>query len=86
MFIFKPTGERMGAMIAKDGITPAVLAIGQRMMSSARLDYAVMLVIVADMVMKPTPHDVGVLAGMAVVVAAAPRSPSAATGRWYRRR
>jgi hypothetical protein len=69
MLVFKPTGERMGAMVAKDGVTPAVLAIGQRMMSWARLDYAVMLVIIADMVLKPTLHDIGVLAGMAMVVA-----------------
>ncbi|PBB26463.1 MULTISPECIES: DUF2269 family protein [unclassified Mesorhizobium] len=70
MLIFKPTGERMGAMIANEGITPAVLAIGQRMMSAARFDYAVMLVIVADMVLKPTTHDIGILAGMALVMAA----------------
>jgi len=68
MFIFKPTGERMGAMIAKEGVTPSVLAIGQRMMSAARFDYAVMLVIVADMVLKPTMHDVGILAGMILVL------------------
>ena len=68
MFIFKPTGERMGAMIAKDGITPAVLAIGQRMMSAARFDYAVMLVVIADMVFKPSVHDIGILAGMVLVV------------------
>ena len=70
MFIFKPTGERMGAMIAKDGVTPAVLAIGQRMMNAARFDYAVMLVILADMVLKPTVHDIGILAGMALVLLA----------------
>ncbi|TSE03722.1 DUF2269 family protein [Mesorhizobium intechi] len=70
MLIFKPTGERMGAMIANEGITPAVLAIGQRMMSAARFDYAVMLVIVADMVLKPTARDIGILAGMALVIAA----------------
>ncbi|UCI08558.1 DUF2269 family protein [Mesorhizobium sp. B1-1-8] len=70
MFIFKPTGERIGAMIAKDGVTPAALAIGQRMMSVARFDYAVMLVIIADMVIKPTVHDIGVLAGMAMVLVA----------------
>ena len=68
MFIFKPTGERMGAMIAKEGITPAVLAIGQRMMSAARFDYAVTLAIIADMVLKPTAHDIGILAGMVLVV------------------
>ncbi|QKC81296.1 DUF2269 family protein [Mesorhizobium sp. NZP2077] len=70
MFIFKPTGERMGAMIAKEGVTPSVLATGQRMMSAARFDYAVMLVIVADMVLKPTTHDVGILAGMMLVLVA----------------
>ncbi|CDX45599.1 DUF2269 family protein [Mesorhizobium sp. WSM4935] len=69
MLVFKPTGERIGAMIAKDGVTPAVLSIGQRMMRWARLDYAVMLVIIADMVLKPTLHDIGILAGMAMVVA-----------------
>ncbi|TGQ67638.1 DUF2269 family protein [Mesorhizobium sp. M00.F.Ca.ET.186.01.1.1] len=68
MFIFKPTGERMGAMIAKEGVTPAVLAVGQRMMSAARFDYAVMLVIIVDMVLKPTAHDIGILAGMALIV------------------
>ena len=68
MFIFKPTGERMGAMIARDGVTPAVLEIGERMMRAARLDYAVMLVIVADMVLKPTAHDIGILAAMALAV------------------
>ena len=68
MFIFKPTGERMGAMIARDGVTPAVLEIGERMMRAARLDYAVMLVIVADMVLKPTVDDIGILAAMVLVV------------------
>ncbi|MDX8479244.1 DUF2269 family protein [Mesorhizobium sp. VK24D] len=70
MLVFKPTGERIGAMIAKEGVTPAALAIGQRMMRWARLDYAVMLVIIADMVLKPTVHDIGILAVMALVVAA----------------
>ena len=51
-------------------VTPAVLAMGQRMMSWARFDYAVMLVIIADMVLKPTLHDIGILAGMALVAAA----------------
>ncbi|WP_027166726.1 DUF2269 family protein [Mesorhizobium sp. WSM3224] len=68
MLIFKPAGERIGAMVAKEGVTPAVLAIGQRMMSWARLDYAVMLVIIADMVLKPTLHDIGILAGMVMVI------------------
>jgi hypothetical protein len=59
----------MGGMIAKDGVTPAVLGTAQRMMNWARLDYAVMLAIIADMVLKPTVHDIGILAGMAMVIA-----------------
>ncbi|MBZ9675578.1 hypothetical protein [Mesorhizobium sp. ES1-1] len=70
MFIFKPTGERMGAMIAAEGITPAALAMAQRMMSVARFDYAAMLVVIADMVLKPTVHDIGILAGMLLVLVA----------------
>ncbi|SFO47001.1 Predicted integral membrane protein [Mesorhizobium sp. NFR06] len=69
MLVFKPTGERMGAMIANEGVTPVALASGQRMMNWARLDYAVMLVIIADMVLKPTLHDIGILAGMVTVIA-----------------
>ncbi|ESY74026.1 DUF2269 family protein [Mesorhizobium sp. M0051] len=68
MLIFKPTGERIGEMIAKEGVTSAVLAIGDRMMRAARFDYAVMLVIIADMVLKPTARDIGVLAGMVLVI------------------
>ncbi|TGS57692.1 hypothetical protein EN844_31575, partial [Mesorhizobium sp. M3A.F.Ca.ET.201.01.1.1] len=56
--------------VAKEGVTPPVLAIGQRMMSWARFDYAVMLVIIADMVLKPTMNDIGILAGMVLVMAA----------------
>ena len=70
MLVFKPSADRMAAMISKDGVTPAALAVGQRIMSAARLDYSVMLVIIADMVLKPTAHDIAILAGMALVVAA----------------
>ena len=68
MFIFKPTADRMAAMIARDGVTPAALAQGQRILSAARLDYSVMLVIIADMVLKPTLNDVTILGCMALVL------------------
>ncbi|MGP2494067.1 DUF2269 family protein [Mesorhizobium sp. PUT5] len=68
MLVFKPTAERMGKMIAKDGVTPAALAQGRRILSAARFDYSVMLVIVADMVLKPTLEDGFVLGAMALVV------------------
>ncbi|ODT07524.1 MAG: hypothetical protein ABS58_06820 [Mesorhizobium sp. SCN 65-20] len=65
--IFQPTGDRMAAMIAKDGVTPAALEQGRRILKVARFDYAVMLVIVADMVFKPTLSDMPILAAMAAV-------------------
>ncbi|TIO09790.1 DUF2269 family protein [Mesorhizobium sp.] len=68
MFVFKPTADRMAGMIAKDGVTPAALAQGQRILSAARLDYSVMLVIIADMVLKPTLNDVTILGCMALVL------------------
>jgi len=68
-FVFKPTADRLGAMIAKDGVTPAVLAEGRRIMKIARFDYAVMLVVVADMVLKPTMADTVILTVMALVLA-----------------
>jgi hypothetical protein len=69
MFIFKPTADRMAGMIARDGVTPAALAQGQRILRAAHFDYSVMLVIIAAMVLKPTVHDIVILAGMALVLA-----------------
>ena len=66
--IFKPTADRMGAMIARDGVTPAVLAEGRKVLKAARFDYSVMFVVVADMVLKPTSGDTGILAAMALVL------------------
>ncbi|RWM74020.1 MULTISPECIES: DUF2269 family protein [Mesorhizobium] len=68
MFIFKPTADRMAGMIAKDGVTPAALAQGQRILNGARVDYSVMLVIIADMVLKPTLNDITILGCMALVL------------------
>ncbi|MET2831887.1 DUF2269 family protein [Mesorhizobium shangrilense] len=69
MFIFKPTAEKMAEMIDRDGVTPGALAHGQRILTAARFDYAVMLVIIADMVLKPTLHDIAILAAMLMILA-----------------
>ena len=69
MFIFKPTAEKMAAMIARDGVTPGALALGQRIIAAACFDYSVMLVIVADMVLKPTVRDIAILVGMLAILA-----------------
>jgi uncharacterized membrane protein len=70
MTVFGPTAAKMAALIAQEGVTPGALALGQRMLRFARIDYSVMLVIVADMVLKPTAKDLGILLGMAAVLAA----------------
>jgi uncharacterized membrane protein len=66
--IFKPTADRMGEIIAREGMTPAVLTEGRRILRVARFDYAVMLIIVADMVLKPTSGDTAILAAMLLVL------------------
>lgn len=68
--IFKPSADRMSALIARDGVTPAALAEGRRIMSVARFDYTVMLVVVADMVLKPTIADPAILTAMAALLVA----------------
>jgi uncharacterized membrane protein len=66
--VFKPTADRMAAMIAKDGVTPAALDAGRSILRIARLDYAVMLIAIADMVLKPSSGDTAILAAMAAVL------------------
>ena len=69
MFIFKPTAEKMASMIDRDGVTPGALDLGHRILAAACFDYSVMLVIVADMVLKPALHDIAILAGMLMILA-----------------
>lgn len=66
--IFKPTADRMSRMIAADGVTPGALAVGRGMLRIARLDYTIMLIVLADMVLKPTSGDSAILAAMAVAL------------------
>jgi uncharacterized membrane protein len=80
-FVFKPAGERMAAAIARDGITPAALGEGARILRVARLDYAVMLVVLADMVLKPSIRDVGIRVAMTLVLIAGVVAASGGGGR-----
>ena len=42
--------------------------MGRRILRVARFDYTVMLIVVADMVLKPTSGDTGILAAMVLVL------------------
>ena len=78
VLVLKPGGERLSTMVAADGGTlgPETLHQARRLLTLARLDYIVLVVVVFDMVLKPTSDDTGaqvimalaVLAGAAVVV------------------
>lgn len=70
LFYFKPVSERLAASVEREGVTPAALADGRAMLSVARFDYTVMLVVVADMVLKPTSTDVATLTVMAIALLA----------------
>src|SRR5215213_8693722 len=69
--ILRPRGDRIAAMIARDGgLTPVSFADARRLLALARIDYVVLLLVIADMAIKPTGDDVGVLIGMAAILAA----------------
>ena len=79
VLIFSPTSERLATTVEREGITPAVLEDGRGMLKVARFDYSVMLVVVADMVFKPTFADTVLLTAMAVVLLT---GAAAAFGSW----
>lgn len=67
--VLKPRGERIGAMLAESRgvMTPEALLEGRRLLTIARIDYVVLLLVVFDMVVKPTGDDAGLLVFMAAV-------------------
>jgi uncharacterized membrane protein len=69
--ILRPRGDRIAAMIAADGgMTPVSLAETRRLLALARIDYVVLFLVIADMVIKPTGDDAGTLLVMAAILAA----------------
>ena len=66
------------AIIERDGgVTPEASDGIRRLFVLMRIDYAVLAVVIADMTLKPTRDDVGVLVGMAAVVAIVAVQPGA---------
>jgi uncharacterized membrane protein len=70
--ILRPRGDRIAAMIDRDGgrMTPVSLADARRLLALARIDYVVLFLVIADMAIKPTGDDVGILLVMAAILAA----------------
>jgi hypothetical protein len=70
LFIIRPEADRIAAAIERDGgMTAGSAAATAQMFRHMRIEYVVIAVVIADMVLKPTADDVGTLAAMAAVVA-----------------
>jgi uncharacterized membrane protein len=69
LLFIEPKGKQVAALIEAGNI-PGAIAEGRKLMSVAKFDYTVMLVIVADMVLKPVWTDFAVIAVFAVVLVA----------------
>lgn len=71
VLVAKPSSDRVAALVARDGrMGPEALAIARRMLLIGRVDLIVLWLVIFDMAVKPTGDDVGVLAFMALAVAA----------------
>lgn len=70
VLVLKPVNDRLAAMVEKNGFTPAVLDEGRKLLRICKFDYTVMLVIIADMVLKPTASDPAILGAMGAVIVA----------------
>ena len=70
ILVLKPQSEGIAADLSNGGMTDAVARDIGSMFTKMRIDYTVIALVVADMVLKPTGDDVGTLALMAAVLAA----------------
>ena len=66
----KPESERIAADLDREGMTPGVANAIGRLFTLMRIDYTVIGLVIADMVLKPTGDDVFTLVLMAAVLIA----------------
>jgi uncharacterized membrane protein len=65
--IVKPRSDRLAAKVKQEGPTPATAAATANLLRIGRFDYTIMILVVVDMVFKPTWQDLPLLLGMAIV-------------------
>ncbi len=69
--VIRPRADRTAALIEEErGLGPRAAADARKLLIIARIDLVVLFIVVADMVAKPTSDDVGLLALMAIALAA----------------
>jgi uncharacterized membrane protein len=66
----KPESERIAADLDREGMTPGIASAIGRLFTLMRIDYTVIGLVIADMVLKPTGDDVFTLVLMAAVLVA----------------
>ena len=70
LFMIKPASERIGAAMEQSGgrLTPEIRTDIRKLIVKSRVDYVVLLLVIFDMVAKPTGDDVALLIVMAAVL------------------
>jgi Predicted integral membrane protein (DUF2269) len=69
LFMIKPTSERIAAQMERDGgLSAGTLLEIEKLIVKARVDYVVLFLVIADMVIKPTGDDTAVLIVMALIL------------------
>ncbi len=69
MFVLKPRGQAIGAIIQRDGgISAEAVAKGRQLATIGRIEAVILFLVVAVMALKPTIDDVGILAALAAVL------------------
>jgi uncharacterized membrane protein len=73
LLVLTPRSQRVTRMLERAGgrTTPEIAAEIRRTLTLARTDYVVLFLVVADMTLKPTGDDVGLLVVMALILVAA---------------
>ncbi len=69
MFVLEPRAKEMGRLMG-EGREAEAAAVGRRLLTISKFDYTIMVLIVADMVLKPYWTDFLTLGAMAAVLAA----------------
>ncbi len=68
LFVLKPRGDAIAAIVARDGITAEAVAKGRQIVLIGRIDTVLLFLVVAVMALKPTIDDIATLAGLAAAL------------------
>ena len=69
VLVIKPGSERIGAILDRDGLTPAAVVEIRKLLAKGRADAVLLYLIVAVMALKPTGDDVATLGALAAMAA-----------------